>query len=638
VAIRLTENIGNIMNLKKRTFLHSKIFSLILMSAGIFLFSCVGNDGGQKSDEEVTDTGAGTSIGSLNSDGSLGAGPGSDAISGDGELSAGRAELRHIVDPFDGSYKTKVTIPKNFTGLLFLSGLNITSLSDKLVSVRFNFGRDLEPVVIPATIGRAPGLTPQTDIEVLILDVNDRPFENIRLLYDLYDYNDYRNGSGVETTDPVSDPRDTGLYCRGLKLEHDSTFESSVSNIACDAPGERCLFSYAKILDSGLVNASSVAEIPTEPVLDIGLAGLANDSDSVVLKKCLPDSNDLTSINTTLNQSLGSLAIGTNISLNSNNFTYQGPFRPVDEASWQLSSGALFSLVNSSTEPTGIFQTSFIGSTDSGFKSFLFPRAGKLDLQAGVEFLGSTGAFDNRSLQNQVSSGDSLFVDGCNIRVQNFDETSNEGIGSCNVSGTIELITTSLVDGEVEVLAQSLDVKLQLIRPSLTNFQGEEVLFTSLKTCTNGQACGGSECCFNNRCWGRELVGQCLEDAQTIGNIGIGGSCASDYECSSLCCNQGTGTCAVHINTQETAVLCSKSPGQQCVAKEFCRKENISQCLIVKTGTDAQGQLTCALRCFNVPTHGNCLDGVCTPPSTPAIPNFDPANPDCTTAVDPPSF
>ena len=96
-------------------------------------------------------------------------------------LEHGKAELMHLVDPVDGTFHKKVTVPKNYAGYFYLSGLNIASLRSRIVNVRFNFGREFESVTIPATVGRAPGLTPQTDIEVLILDMADRPFSQVRL-------------------------------------------------------------------------------------------------------------------------------------------------------------------------------------------------------------------------------------------------------------------------------------------------------------------------------------------------------------------------------------------------------------------------------------------------------------------------
>ena len=158
----------------------------------------------------------------------------------------------------------------------------------------------MESVVVPATVGRAPGLTPESDIEVLILDFSSRPFEDLRLLYDLYDYNNYRDDSGLEVGEPVSDPYDNNLYCRGLRLEHDSTFEGTSANSKCDEVGEKCLYAYAKIIDNGLsklkdredVDSSIVSIVPSLPQVDISGGGYQNESVYIRKKRCLPDSID----------------------------------------------------------------------------------------------------------------------------------------------------------------------------------------------------------------------------------------------------------------------------------------------------------------------------------------------------------
>ena len=505
-------------------------------------------------------------------------------------------------------------------------------------------------MIIQGTIGRAPGITPQTDIEVLILDFQDRPFENIRLLYDLFDYNDYRSTTpGVsEDVPPTNDPRDGGLYCRGLRLEHDPTFNGTATNTQCDQFGERCLYAYAKIKDSGLIDKSSgIAINPTEPQLDLQGNGYSSEPQSNALKKCLPDNNNIGNFNGVLNTTISG-ALGWNITeVFGGQYVYKGPFRPIGTSQWEIKGTAILSPVDSSNEGMGLFQNSYNGNissctpletcADGGFKSFLFPRAGKTSLRSGVEYFGNeTMPFDTKNIHSLLTAGDSQFVDGCNLRVGNFDEYSNENIASCNISATIDLITIDQNTGQESVLTSSREVKLQLIRASNTDFQGREVLYSSMKSCSTSNACGSSECCFNNRCWSKELVSQCVEDAQVVGNRGVGELCNSDFECSSLCCNQSIGTCAVHLNTEDQQVLCSKSPGQTCVMKEYCREENLTQCFVVKTGTDAQGQQLCALRCYNVPTFGDCINGTCTPPSAPPVPDFDPDNPDCSTAIDPP--
>jgi hypothetical protein len=97
-----------------------------------------------------------------------------------------KVEIRHLIEPnlstdltystgtgqaAGGSYVRKLTIPKNFAGRLYLAGINIGSLSSRHVKVRFKFGVNREMVTIPATVSQAPGITPQTPISVLVMDI-----------------------------------------------------------------------------------------------------------------------------------------------------------------------------------------------------------------------------------------------------------------------------------------------------------------------------------------------------------------------------------------------------------------------------------------------------------------------------------
>jgi hypothetical protein len=602
------------------------------------------------------------------SGGDSNAGPDDGDIGGvvvEGTLTSGRSELRHIVDPFSGTFKTKVTIPKNYKGMLYLSGLNIPSLNDREISVRFRFGREKEEKIIPATIGRAPGITPQTDIQVLILDLEDQPFRDLRLFYDLFDYNEYDTdndgiefGPGDNLSAPTNDVRNAGLYCRGLKLEDDPTFSISSTNNRCDSAGETCLYAYARIKDAGLsfLNSGSLTAItPTEPQLDVIGGGYANQSQAELLKKCLPDIDNRSSVENVLQASTSSSSttkVAYGDSVFGTSFTYLGPYRTLARDLWEISGEAVFSdLSNTANSPTGLFQAvlnnaptntlvSPNAKAEAGMKSFLFPRASKMDLQAGVEYIGYTDLSNQltaeRSIRTLVAAGETEFVDGCNTRVTNTYEVNNEGISSCNVTGTIDLITTDTTTGEVVTLTSSNSIKLQLSRFSDTDFQGNEVNFSALKSCSSSNACGSNECCFNERCWSKDLVSQCLEDSPGEGNQGLGSTCNSDYQCTSLCCSGTTGTCEPHNPGEGN--FCSKSSGQQCVTKEFCKQENIPQCFIVKEGVNAQGQTSCTLRCYNVPTFGECTGtGICIPPTAPAVPTFDPANPDCSNAIDPPT-
>lgn len=649
-------------NCSFHSFLRPLVAAFLVSS---LLVSCVENGGVSKrrsstSNQENTEPntqGGGTGNGAGPGDGSVG-------NIADGILENGRSELRHIIDPFTGTYKTKVTIPKNFKGVLYLSGLNITSLNDKIISARFRFGREREEIIVPATVGRGSGITPQTDVEVLILDLEDQPFKKIRLLYDLYDYNDYDTnddgtefGSGDDETGPTTDPRNQGLFCRGLQLEDDPTFTISTGNQACDEAGETCLYAYAKVKDSGMyfLDGGSLTAInPTEPALDITDTGYANQTEAQLLEKCLPDVDHRASVETTLQTTMSSSStqkVAYGDTGFSNSFTYLGPYRTLNRDFWEISGEAAFSdMSNAGTEPSGLFQAALNNAptatagdpnakAQAGMKSFLFPRAGKLSLRQNLEYIGYTDISDQltgvRSIRSLVSAGDTEFVDGCNLRVSNFDDNTNEGLSSCNVTATIDLIYTDPDTSETITLTSSNDIKLQLTRTSQTDFEGNEVNYSALKKCTNSNACGANECCFNERCWSKALVSQCLEDQPGEGNLNTGESCNSDFQCTSLCCSSTSGTCAVHNPGNEN--FCSKSPGQQCVTKEFCRKENIPTCFIVKTGVSAQGQVTCTRRCYFVPTFGECTDGICVPPNAPDVPSFDPNNPDCSSAIDPPT-
>lgn len=652
--------------MKKKGLFHSSLTIFILT---IFcITSCVDNGGGlsskRKGSAATTSDKQGTDGSSDNSGNGAGPGNGSVGTIADDIILNGQSELRHIIDPFTGTYKTKVTIPKNYKGFLYLSGLNISGLNDKLISVRFRFGREREEIIIPATVGRAPGIIPQTDVEVLILDLEDQPFQDMRLLYDLYDYKDYDTnddgtefGSDDDFSEPTTDVRDSGLYCRGLLLEDDPTFTISSTNDKCDSAGETCLYAYAKVKDSGLYYLDSgnlTAINPSEPQLDITGSGYANQSQTEFIKKCLPDVDHRTSVEnvlqtTTSSSSTSKVAYGD--TAYNNAYTYLGPYRALNRSFWEISGEAVFSdISNNGTEPSGLFQaalnnapvntaTDLNGKSQAGQKSFLFPRSGKMSLQPNLEYIGFSDLTDQlastRSIRSLVAAGNSENVDGCNLRVSNYDNFTNEGITSCNISGSIDLIYTDVETGEIKTLNASKDIKLQLTRASQTDFEGNEVRYSALKKCTNSNACGANECCFNERCWSKSLVSQCLEDQPGEGNLNTGESCSSDFQCSSLCCSGISSTCGVHNPGEEN--FCSKSPGQQCVTKEFCRKENISTCFIVKTGVTAQGQVTCTRRCYNVPTFGECTNGLCVPPQVPDIPTFDPNNPDCSGAIDPPT-
>jgi hypothetical protein len=580
--------------------------------------------------------GGGSGNGSGGGDGK-GAGPDDNDLGNNDTQVSAKVEITQIVDPNTGTFRKKVSIPKDFEGYLYLSGLNISSLKDKIISVRFYFGRERSSVTIPAVVGRVPGgLQPLSSLDVIILDIDNKPFRDLRLLYDLFDYNDYDETGTVK--DPTQDPTNAGLYCRGLLLEDDPTFEGSISNTACDAAGETCYYAYAKVSDSGLYkfeadpdgNMVEVTDRPLYEQYDKDAKGYASETDATNLRKCLPDNNDVSNFNGVLGSSLISLTFGSALTLDSTAHVYKGPFRLFAEADWQISGGAIFN--GTPANPNGLFQTAYsIAQPESGYKSYLFPRAGKINYsQAGVQYFGSDSPFGVRTLQVLPGAGDTKWMDGCNLRAKNYDQFTGETISSCNVTATVEVITT--VDGKEQVLASSKEVKLQLLKSGLGVTTGQA--FSALKTCSDNRSCGSGECCFNSRCWSRDVVGQCSDDFTGVGNLGTGESCGTDFDCASLCCNSTTKVCSDHINTDLEKVLCSKVPGQSCVSREYCRQENVRECYIIKT-TDSNGNPSCEKKCFSVPKFGDCINGTCQPPTSASDPAFDPTDPNrCDGALD----
>ncbi|MBP9680510.1 MAG: hypothetical protein KBD76_03810 [Bacteriovorax sp.] len=602
-----------------------KTLLLLILSSVLFLVACVPATGtrGKLGSKSNGLTGKGASV----------RGPaavGSDPVSVDATLTTQRVELSHLVDPFDGTYKKKLTLPKNFKGNLYLAGLNVSALTNKIVFVRFNFGFDKQSVTLNTTIGRAPGIVPKTDIQVLMVDMNSRPFNKMRLPYDLYDYNDYVADTSKEI---VTDPRDGGLYCRGLKLEDDPTFIPLNNTSTCSGTEDRCLYSYAKVVDSTLYSDQVVntltyrlSSIPTIPQVWTESAGVRTPSLSTLAQNsCLPDDYNASSVNELFNLA-PALALDYDELIEG--YYYRGPYRSIDDSNWQISSSAIYNT------KSGLFQTpsSLVGMT-TGYHSLLFPRAGKLALSQGVNYLGSsTVKIGPRVKSTTNSTGTTDYVDGCNYRVMNYDSAANEGIGSCNVGSSIEIFY--MLDGKEVNITTDRSIKLQLIRPSLTNYEGKEVLNTSFKRCESSTTCGSNECCFNSRCWSKDLVTQCVDQTPVVGNQEIGANCTSDFECSSLCCNQSTGSCSPHNPNGGSAISCGKSAGQLCVTREFCAKEPVVTCKIVKTGLKADGTAACALRCPAVMTYGDCKAGACVPPTQPAIPDInDPQA--CANAVDP---
>lgn len=609
---------------------HFLILSLLMTSC----FEAASNRqlNGSGSNEVVDGNNNGNGNGFNNDDGGIG---------GDGNTVIAKVELRHLIEPKvddesdGGDYKRKLTIPKNYNGYLYLAGINITTLSSSSIKARFKFGRDKAAIEIPATVSTAPGLTPQTNVEVLVLDLRSKPFEDVQLLYDLFDYNSYDfDGSGSDPgalSEPVASNRDDNLFCRGLYLADDPTFTGSISD-QCTDNNDICKYAYVKVVDKALVeerdvdgSTIEVPLLPSEPNIQSGSTGYYDDSDEVKLARCLPDNPLLTALSYVYD--LGtSIDIDDSITIDSVTYIYRGPYRAINTDQWEISGDAI-------EGEYGIFGGQLNSDIDYGYSSKLFPLYTQDFLPKDTEYLGSSGdPDDEKILQTMTANATSLWMDGCNERARTVDDITGEHIGSCNVSAEIEIVSTD-DDGNETIVDVTDEVKLQLVKPADINSSGDNVLLSSFQQCSSSNQCGSSECCINSRCWSKSIVSQCIEDLPNYGNLQTGELCNSDYQCSSLCCNKVAGRCAPHDTISNDPVYCSKPSGQSCVAKEWCQKHPVTTCGIVRTGTDPFGNVTCALRCITAEVFGTCVatDGIgqaiCVPPTQPEAPVFNPDDP-----------
>lgn len=593
-----------------------------------------------------------------------------------------KVEVRHLIEPNlkndptystgvgtsgAGSYQRKITIPKTFGGRIYISGINIGTLKNRHIQVRFKFGYNEDSITLPAAVSSAPGITPDADTSVLIVNLNTKPFRKLRLLYDLYDYNKYPlNADGVTLAsgaEAVQNNRNIGLYCRGLKLQHDPTFDGVG---ACDQDSESCLYTYAKVVDQGLIEKKeSGVWLPLNPdfpqISSATSVEYFQDLMGFKLRKPLPDTGVFDAAHNFkpfLFSSLGGSSEAVTISgwgehlIAGRNFIYRGPYGLVNTNQWEMKYG-----VNNLTGENKLFRQNSWMKYDSAslgplpndpgypelqnkiyFNSYMFPIATQLSLGANVEHLASNEPQGIRGAEVLGVAGKTKWVDGSNARVQSIN-ADGEHIGACNVVSTIEIIAKD-DKGLDYIVARTNEVKLQIVRDTLMEEEtNQDLLSSNFKACATNANCGGSDCCFNNRCWGEDLVSQCIDPNASQGSKPNGGVCTSDLECSSLCCNQSTGRCSPHNTNKTPPVLCGKYEGQYCIAKEWCRKTPIRKCIIVKNGTTPTGDPKCRLHCYNVEEHGDCINGSCQSPYQEPTPPFNPNDPnECANAVDPPAF
>lgn len=619
---------------------------LILMLIFSMVFTSCEDVASNRRVSSTANLGGGTGGGTINGGSGNFVNPIDDALDNAEVVEPPTVELRHLIEPKvdansdGGDYLKKLTIPKNYNGLLYLAGINISTLSEKNIKIRFRFGVDSVPKDIPATVSTATGLTPQTNVEVLIMDLRDRPFNDIQLIYDLFDYNDY-DFDGTDPNklaEPIQLNRNKQLFCRGLSLKDDPTFQGNIEN-GCVGSTDVCKYAYAKVVDRGLTHIDSGTSIetaisPSEINAQSGVNSYYEDTHAIKTSRCLQDDPSLTTgayvykyDDTTSFSSYFQTQ-----TIDGESYRYDGPYRLTNNQQWEIRSDAAQHMA------FGLYQmTTYLGM-NIYHKAKLFPLYTKFDFLKDTEYLGASTPHGEKVIQEMAANGESLWMDGCNARATSVDNQTGEHVGSCSVTASIAIVSVDDegVEKEVDISKQ---VKLQLVKPASLDINGDNVLLSSFQSCSSSSQCGSDECCVSKRCWDKSLVSQCVEDQPAYGLLDPGASCGSDHECSSLCCSQTTGRCAVHDTLQDPPVYCSKASGQRCIAKEWCMKHPVTRCFIIKTGQDAQGGTTCALRCYTFEEHGDCEAGICKPPEQPTMPVFDPNDANrCASACDPPDF
>ena len=450
-------------------------------------------------------------------------------------------QLENLIDPVTMTAKNKISIPKNYQGYLYITGINLGSLIGQILQVRMNFGYDQEAMVFPATVARGTGILPQTNSYVLIIDVSQGQFQNMRLPYDLYDYNNYKNGS---VADVVTDPTNGGLYCRGLQLKDDPTYIPTSSTVNCVNPTDKCLYAYAKITDAGFYENNGGVPLTTTPTKPQIWSSSTVFNSTLLNGMCLPDiayNNSSSSAWSLFNANIP--ADPTISSTPATAMTFHGAYRAITSSSaytWGISGAAIAAHDATTGQPYGLFDvagnTSNVGdytTWSTWSSSLLFPRAGKISLPPNVNYLGSiptvstvngvtiNNYFVDRTNTPSVTgvAGTTNYMDGCSMRVMSYNAATNEGIGSCNVLANIQLF---YMNGTNEVdVAQTNALKIQLTRAMIVNSSNQQVLANSFNVCSSSTTCGASECCYSGRCWPNQLVSQCIDSINPTGNYDV---------------------------------------------------------------------------------------------------------------------
>lgn len=479
--------------------------------------------------------------------------------------------LKYFVDPESGNISEKLSIVKNDNREIYLAIDNLDDYDSKFLFVKFKFGvgRSFE-TNLPARITTVPGLTSGSIQKALAINLLNIPFANINLDYNLFDYNSY---SSLSSANFELNNRDKDLYCRGLSYSDDPTYSG---NGVCDGYTDKCLYSYSGVKDQGWYDNSTGSFIsPSKPQMALINDELYEDGFSLNKIKCLSDSSLQYFYN---DQNERKIASYQN-TISGTDLRHLGAYNFTEQGNWDITGNALLG-------EFGVFRKR--SSDGNYYGSMMYPRAAKLSVGSGLEYLGYS-IIQNYQVSKFLtnSSGNSVWVSGCNWRVSTVDQ-SGEHVGSCNVSASIDVFYNDEQGEEVIIASSSWGEASSLVRLQLLQ-QGDVEDTNGLnnpdyKTCSSGSECSNSECCYNGRCWSQALVGECSPDDEGGANKPADEICVNDNECLSLCCKTRAGS-----RTCNGDAFCDKPTGGSCISGSFCDRVWKVEYKIIQTQTNSAG-------------------------------------------------
>ncbi len=496
-------------------------------------------------------------------------------------------KLIGFYDEETDSFSEKLSIAKDFQGIVYLDVENIKLLKEKLLFIRINFGMNSEnPVELP--LSYLSKTIAGVEKDVLALSIPSKNFFTVPLDYQLFDYSE---GAAAGYNAFHKD-----VYCRGLRVEQDPTSNFT----SCSKGDEICKYTYAKVLDQGLFHEQTSTFIqPSELTVSHDESRTYElNLDPINLRRCLTDDQKVFVKNQELN-------IGELISLDDESYRFKGAFKAVDPSNWGIQAEARWGKF-------GIFQQEYSGgkSIELGFKSNLFPRVGKIVNRTNRYYLGSKNRLDKKIVTNFTDTSDasalSDWVDGCNLRVLSEDSLGTN-IGSCNVSSDIQIFYK---DGSEEViiysnaaLAQAGQVKLQIVNNIQTNIDVKD-----FNACFGDGGCSSSSCCHDGRCWDKEKYKNQFCKPANSGKT-TGQACATDTECLSACCI-GSETGAAGVCADKTT-SCQRQVGEICIHSDACVGESGDDTYWVRKLL-FQGSDGCKVFNCNVLSKPSCQNQRCT--------------------------